>query len=161
MFTCVYALVCVCVRVFSRKWLFATSWTLACQAPLSMGFCRQKCWAGSSFPSPGDLPNPGIEHKSPVSPALAGVFLTNGASWEARMCTVSISTHAHGVISFSHEKEGSSITCDNIDEFWGRCEMSEMSQRKTDIVWFHECVGCWKEKQKQRTDCYFGVSRVR
>ena len=44
-----------------------TLWTVACQAPLSMGFSRQEYWSGLPFPSPGDLPDPGIE---PGSPAL-------------------------------------------------------------------------------------------
>ena len=44
-----------------------TPWTVACQAPLSMGFSRQEYWSRLPFPSPGDLPNPGIE---PGSPAL-------------------------------------------------------------------------------------------
>ena len=48
-------------------------WTIAHQAPLSMGFSRQEYWSGLPFPSPEDLPNPGIK---PVSPALAGRFLT-------------------------------------------------------------------------------------
>ena len=48
-----------------------TPWTVAHQAPLSMGFPRQEYWSGLSFPSQGDLPNPGIE---PASPALAGRF---------------------------------------------------------------------------------------
>ena len=52
---------------------FATPWTVACQAPLSMGFPRQEYWSGLPFPSPGDLPNPGIE---PLSPALEGGFFT-------------------------------------------------------------------------------------
>ena len=52
---------------------FVTPWTVACQAPLSMGFPRQEYWNRLPFPSPGDLPNPGIE---PVSPAFAGRFLT-------------------------------------------------------------------------------------
>ena len=39
----------------------ATLWTVACQAPLSMGFSRQEYWSGLPFPSPGDLPDPGIE----------------------------------------------------------------------------------------------------
>ena len=38
-----------------------TSWTVAYQAPLSMGFSRQECWSGLPFPSPGDLPDPGIK----------------------------------------------------------------------------------------------------
>ena len=49
----------------------ATPWTVACQAPLSMGFSRQEHWSGLPFPSPGDLPNPGIE---PGSPALQADF---------------------------------------------------------------------------------------
>ena len=55
------------VKSLSRVRLFATLWTVAYQAPPSMGFSRQECWSGLPFPSPGDLPDPGIE---PVSPAL-------------------------------------------------------------------------------------------
>ena len=47
-------------------------WTGAHQAPLFMGFSRQEYWSGLPFPPAGDLPNPGIEPTSPVSPALAG-----------------------------------------------------------------------------------------
>ena len=43
----------------------ATPWTVACQAPLFMGFSRQEYWSGLPFPSPGDLPDPGIEARSP------------------------------------------------------------------------------------------------
>ena len=56
--------------VLSHVQLFATPWTVVCPAPLSMGFFRQEYWSGLSFPPPGDLPNPGIEPTSPVSPAL-------------------------------------------------------------------------------------------
>ena len=49
---------------------FATPWTVARQAPLSMGFPRQEYWNELPFPPPGDLPNPGIEFTSPESPAL-------------------------------------------------------------------------------------------
>ena len=41
-------------------------WTVGCQAPLSMGFSRQEYWSGLPFPSPGDLPDPGIKPKSPA-----------------------------------------------------------------------------------------------
>ena len=51
--------------------LFATPWTVAYQAPLSMGFSRQECWSGLQFPSPGDLPNPEIEPRSPTVRANA------------------------------------------------------------------------------------------
>ena len=49
-----------------------TPWAVALQAPLSMGFSRQEYWSGLPFASPGDLPDPGVE---PRSPALAGGFL--------------------------------------------------------------------------------------
>ena len=55
------------VKSLSRVRLFVTPWTVAYQAPPSMGFSRQECWSGLPFPSPGDLPDPGIE---PGSPAL-------------------------------------------------------------------------------------------
>ena len=56
---------CVLSR-FSHVQLFATLWTVALQAPLSMGFPRQKYWSGLPFPPPGDLPDSGIEHGSPA-----------------------------------------------------------------------------------------------
>ena len=55
------------VKSLSRVRLVATPWTVAYQAPPSMGFSRLEYWSGLPFPSPGDLPNPGIE---PGSPAL-------------------------------------------------------------------------------------------
>ena len=56
--------------------------TLAYQAPLSIGFPRQEYWSGLSCPSPGDLPNPGIEPVFLMSPALSGGFSTTSATWE-------------------------------------------------------------------------------
>ena len=55
------------MKSFSRVGLFATPWTVAYKTPLSMKFSRQEYWSGLPFPSPGDLPNPGIK---PGSPAL-------------------------------------------------------------------------------------------
>ena len=52
----------------------AAPWTVDHQAPLSTGFPKQEYWSGLPFPSPGDLPNPGIEPVSPVSPTLASRF---------------------------------------------------------------------------------------
>jgi len=54
----------------------ATPWTVACQALLSMGFPGQEYWGGLPFPSPGDLPDPGIKPESFASPALVGSFFT-------------------------------------------------------------------------------------
>ena len=61
-------------------WLFATPWTVAHQAPPSMGFSRQEYWRGFPFPSPGDIPNPWIEPESPLSPALQVDLLSHQGS---------------------------------------------------------------------------------
>ena len=62
----------------------AATWTVARQAPLSMGFPRQEYWSGSPCPPPGGLPGPGVEPASLMSPALAGGFFTAGTTWEAQ-----------------------------------------------------------------------------
>ena len=62
------------VKSLSHVRLFATMWTVAYQAPPSMGFSRQEYWSGLPCPSPGDLPDPGIE---PWSPALRADALTS------------------------------------------------------------------------------------
>ena len=67
---------------FSRVQLFVTPWTIAHQAPLSVGFSRQEYLSGLPFPSPGDLPNPGMEPTSPASPALADGSFTDSTTWE-------------------------------------------------------------------------------
>ena len=59
------------MKSFSCVRLFAAPWTVAYQAPLSMGFSRQEYWIGLPFPSPGDLPDPGIEPRSPALQANA------------------------------------------------------------------------------------------
>ena len=64
-----------CVR------LFVILWTIARQAFLSMGYPKQEYWSWSPFPPPGDLPNPGFEPTSLVSPALAGGFFTSNTTW--------------------------------------------------------------------------------
>ena len=66
----IFLLSCVSHSVMSDS--FESSWTVASQASLSMGFSGQEYWSGLPFPTPGDLPNPGIE---PRSPALQADFL--------------------------------------------------------------------------------------
>jgi len=68
-------LCCAMLRHFSRVRLFETLWTVACQAPLSMGFSRQEYWSGMLCSPPGDLPNLGIEPLAPASPALQADYL--------------------------------------------------------------------------------------
>ena len=70
--------VCSMFVHFRRVPLFVTLQTVALHAPLSMGFD----WSGLPCPAPGDLPDPGIEPKSLLSPALAGGLLTTSATWE-------------------------------------------------------------------------------
>ena len=60
--------------------LFVTTWTIAHQTPLSIGFSRQEYWSGLSCPPPGDRPNPGTKPVSLTSPALAGEFFTTSAT---------------------------------------------------------------------------------
>ena len=64
------------VQLLSCVQLFATPWTVACQAPLTTEFFRQKYWSELPFPPPGDLPNPGIQPMSLRSPALPDGFFT-------------------------------------------------------------------------------------
>ena len=71
---CVYEVYVLSHSVVSDS--FVTPWTLACQAPLSMGFSRQEHWSGLPFPTLGDLPDSRIKPMSPASPALAGRFFT-------------------------------------------------------------------------------------
>ena len=63
--------------------LFMAPCNKALQAPLCMGFSRQDYWSTLPFPAPGDLTDPGIELRSPLSSALAGRFFTTSATWEA------------------------------------------------------------------------------
>ena len=73
--------------------LSVTPWTVACQASLSMGFSGQENWSGLPFPTLEDLPNPGIEPRSPVSPALAGGFFTTAPPGKpSEHCCLAIKT---------------------------------------------------------------------
>ena len=72
---------CVLSR-FSHVWPFVILWTVVHQAPLSMGFSRQEHCSGLLCPALGDLPSPGIEPTSLMSPAQSGGFLTTSVTWE-------------------------------------------------------------------------------
>ena len=101
---------CVCACVLSRfrcVRLFATPWTEAQQAPLSMGFSRQEYWSGLPIPSPRDLPDPGIE---PQSPALQADSLPLG-HWGSPFLTavgsvtndLTMGYHSHSIQTFWHQ----------------------------------------------------------
>ena len=72
---------------------FVTLWTVSHQVPLSMGFSWQEYCSEWPCPPPGDLPNPGIKPRSPMSPALAGGFFTTSATWEAHIKLEKWQTH--------------------------------------------------------------------
>ena len=84
-----YKLNLVCQTFFllaqslSRVQFFVTPRTIACQAPLPMESSWQEYWSGVPFPTPWDLPDPGIKPTSLASPALAGEYFTSSANWEA------------------------------------------------------------------------------
>ena len=69
-------------KLIQLVWLLVTRWTVACQAPLSVGFSRQEYWSGLPFPSPGIFPTQGWNL---LSPALAGGFFNTRATWEAHL----------------------------------------------------------------------------
>ena len=72
-----------CACMLNSVQLLSTPQTVACQVPLSMGLPRQEYWSGLPFPSPRDLPNPGIKPTSLATSALAGRSFANCATWEA------------------------------------------------------------------------------
>ena len=74
---------CAVLNHFIHVWLLVTLWTVAHQVPVSMGFSRQEYLSGLPCPPPGDLPNLRIKPATPTSPALASVFSTTHATWEA------------------------------------------------------------------------------
>ena len=76
--------VCAVLSRFSRVRLFATLWTVAHQAPLTMRFSRQEYWSEQSCSPPGGLPDPGTEPKSLTSPALSGGLFTPSTTWDAQ-----------------------------------------------------------------------------
>ena len=86
------------VCVLSRVWLCVTPWTIARQAPLSMGLSRKEYCSGLSFPPPGDCPDPGME---PASPELAGRFFTIDPPGKRGIVVCSILLCGHTTFYFS------------------------------------------------------------
>ena len=83
--------VCVCVLSLNHVRLFATPQTVASEAPLFMKFSRQEYWSGLLFPSPVELPNPGIKSATLISPALVGEFFTTSDIWDwVSICNLEI-----------------------------------------------------------------------
>ena len=89
------------LRHFSCVQLFVTPWTVAHQAPLSMGFSRQEYWSGLPFPSPGNLPDPGIKPGSPALQADSLPFEPSGKTYTNTHTHIYTHTHTHISISVS------------------------------------------------------------
>ena len=121
-----------------RVRLFVTPWTVAHQTSLSMEFSRQECWSGLSFPSPRDLPHPGIKPSSLVSPAMAGRFFTTAPPGKPcpQRCWKFPSTNTQQVLIRRLLQQWSSIftACQNhlegFDESWylGCTQSNETNQ---------------------------------
>ena len=103
----------LCVQSLSPVQLFAASWNVARQHPLSMKFSGQEYWSGLPFPTPGNLPDPGIEPVSPEAPALAGRFFTTespGSPWRDLVVINSSSKLKHHLMSRSRTDIDSQTT---------------------------------------------------
>ena len=105
------------VKLLIRVRLFATPWTVAYQAPPSMGFSRQEYWSGLPLPSPGDLPNPGIE---PGSPAFQADALTSKPPGKPRILLLSLLLAASvtRLVPEAHPHPSSSVTPPRAGTHW-------------------------------------------
>ena len=96
------AMLCCAVLCCSVVSDSVISWTVVCQAPLSMEFSRQEYWSGMPFPTPGDLPDSGMEPVSLMCPALAGRFFTSSVTCEVRERPSFILLHVDKQLSQNH-----------------------------------------------------------
>ena len=87
-------------KSLSRVWLFATPWSIVYHTPPSMGFSRQGCWSGLPFPSPEDLPDPGIEPRSPTLKADALPSEHQGST--RYKINVQITAYFHATLCWYH-----------------------------------------------------------
>ena len=99
---------------FSCVQHFGTLWTVAHQAPLSMGFSRQEYWSGLPRPPLGDLPDPGIDPSSLMSSASAGGLLTTSTAWETLLCGSDLSVTS----SRARERWTESILSNSVQNFF-------------------------------------------
>ena len=136
------AFVCM-LSCFSRVWLFASPWTAACQAPLSMGFSRQVYWSGLPCP-PEDLPNPRIKPASLVSPALQtdSLPLSHQGSWSIAFTKHQILCKAYMTCMNSFNPHSDHILC--------------LGQRRLQSKPLPSCNLCYsveRERNSKRQQC--------
>ena len=116
-----YMHACISAQSLSRVRLFATPWTVVCQAPLLMGFSRQEYWSGLPFSPPEDLLNPGIEPATPVSPALAGRFFTTEPPEKPIYCHMCFYKREMGILWDIEEKD----TDERAEAMWPQRQIPE------------------------------------
>ena len=125
---------------------FVTTWTVAHQAPPSMGFPRQEYWSGLSFPSPGELPDPGMEHRASC---VAGRFFTAWATFTIRKSQISTVQQHRG------RSLGISLCLGQCLRLWkgdlriGRSRFCSsghfhLEERKFSMMWWRAFATCWQ-----------------
>ena len=97
----IYGVVCMVLSPLVVSDSFMTPWTVARQAPLSMGFSRHEYWSGLPWPPLGVLPDPGIKPKSPASPALAGGAFTTSTTTPGVYVVCLFVTESFSVVQIS------------------------------------------------------------
>ena len=90
------------LRRFSGVPFFVTLWTIACQAPLFMGFSRQEYWSGLPCPPAGDLPSPVIKPESRMSPSLGGTLFTTSTTRYYQIYKVEKSSSVKFILNSLH-----------------------------------------------------------
>ena len=147
---------CLYAWLLSHVWLFATPWTVAHQASLSMGFSRQEYWNRLPFPTAGNLPNPGIKPQSPVSPVLPSRFFTTASpgkpSYRLNRPIFFPLIHAMRCVSeriYYHTSPRRIImmTKSKVKE------ESICSKHLKDAEWIKECVCIWAAAAKSHQSC--------
>ena len=117
-----------CAKSLPSCLTLATLWTVALQAPLSMGFSRQEYWSGSPCPPPEVLPDPETEPMSLVSLALAGGFFTTNATWEP-IYSLFLNLPPFSTTTSLWEVDRKIMNLSRYDNFW-RQQSYEMSIQK-------------------------------
>ena len=127
---------CCCCSIPKVLLTLCDPWTAACQAPLSMKFSRQEYWSGSPFPTPGDLPDPGLFPHLLRSCIGWQNFFTIGATWEVEYYSDK-KARTIGTYFYRYRQDG---------WFSKTCEVKEVSMKRLLTLWFHLCDILEREK---------------
>ena len=150
------ALYCKQVKLLSRVWLFGTPWTVAHQAPPSIEFSRQEYWSGLPFPSPGDLPNPGIEPGFPAFQADALPFEPPGNPCIAKL---RLKLKKVGEIARPFRYDLTQIPYDYTAEVTNRFKGLDLVDRVPEELWMevsNHCTECGEQNHPQEKEMQEG-----